>query len=103
MSIQDFYREFHLGLCLGSHKNIVTTYDVAFETSGFYVFTQEYAPLGEDDCKLCDFFENLKIASLYLSFLGDLTSNVSDNGIGELHSKRVARQVAAALEYMHSK
>lgn len=46
VSIQDFYREFHLGLCLGSHKNIVTTYDVAFETSGFYVFTQEYAPLG---------------------------------------------------------
>ena len=46
VSVQDFYREFHLGLCLGSHKNIVTTYDVAFETSGFYVFTQEYAPLG---------------------------------------------------------
>jgi serine/threonine-protein kinase SBK len=47
VSIQDFYREFHLGLCLGSHKNIVSTYDVAFETSGFYVFTQEYAPLGK--------------------------------------------------------
>lgn len=47
VSIQDFYREFHLGLCLGAHKNLVTTYDVAFETSGFYVFTQEYAPLGE--------------------------------------------------------
>lgn len=46
VSVQDFYREFHLGLCLGSHKNIVSTYDVAFETSGFYVFTQEYAPLG---------------------------------------------------------
>lgn len=46
VSIQDFYREFHLGLCLGAHKNIVSTYDVAFETSGFYVFTQEYAPLG---------------------------------------------------------
>lgn len=47
VSIQDFYREFHLGLCLGVHKNIVSTYDVAFETSGFYVFTQEYAPLGK--------------------------------------------------------
>lgn len=34
---------------------------------------------------------------------GDLTSNVSDSGIGELHSKRVARQIAAALEYMHLK
>lgn len=29
-----------MGLCLGVHKNIVSTYDVAFETSGFYVFTQ---------------------------------------------------------------
>lgn len=36
-------------------------------------------------------------------FPGDLTSNVSDSGIGELHSKRVARQIAAALEYMHLK
>lgn len=56
VSVQDFYREFHLGLCLGAHKNLVTTYDVAFETSGFYVFTQEYAPLGkkiEENCKLC--------------------------------------------------
>lgn len=35
--------------------------------------------------------------------MGDLTSNVSDNGIGELHSKRVAKQIASALEYMHSK
>lgn len=52
-----------------SHKNIVRTYDVGFETAGFYVFSQEYAPLG------------------------DLTSNVSETGIGELHSKRVAKQV----------
>lgn len=55
----------------GPHKNIITTYDVAFETAGFYVFSQEYAPLG------------------------DLTSNVSETGIGELHSKRVAKQVRA--------
>lgn len=46
VSLRDFYREFHYGLHLGVHKNIVTTYDVAFETAGFYVFTQEYAPLG---------------------------------------------------------
>jgi serine/threonine-protein kinase SBK len=52
VSIQDFYREFHLGMCLGSHKNIVSTYDVAFETSGFYVFTQEYAPLGNRNLSL---------------------------------------------------
>lgn len=46
VSLTDFYKEFHFSLSLGNHKNIVTTYDVAFETAGFYVFTQEYAPLG---------------------------------------------------------
>ncbi|EFA00768.1 serine/threonine-protein kinase SBK1 [Tribolium castaneum] len=78
-SIKDFYREFHYGLHLGAHKNIITTYDVAFETAGFYVFSQEYAPLG------------------------DLTSNVSDTGIGELHTKRVAKQLSAALEHLHTR
>lgn len=77
VSIKDFYREFHYGLHLSSHKNVITTYDVAFETAGFYVFSQEYAPLG------------------------DLMSNVSDTGIGELHSKKVAKQLANALEYIH--
>lgn len=45
-AITDFYREFHYGLHLSAHRNIITTYDVAFETAGFYVFSQEYAPLG---------------------------------------------------------
>ncbi|XP_076272316.1 serine/threonine-protein kinase meng-po-like isoform X1 [Rhynchophorus ferrugineus] len=78
-SLKDFYREFHYGLHLGVHRNIITAYDVAFETAGFYVFSQEYAPLG------------------------DLTSNVSERGIGELHTKRVAKQLASALEHMHSR
>lgn len=46
-SLKDFYREFHYGLHLSAHKNIISTYDVAFETAGFYVFSQEYAPLGK--------------------------------------------------------
>ncbi|KAK5642022.1 hypothetical protein RI129_008189 [Pyrocoelia pectoralis] len=78
-SLRDFYREFHYGLHLSAHKNVISTYDVAFETAGFYVFSQEYAPLG------------------------DLTSNVSETGIGELHSKRVAKQLAAALEHLHNR
>lgn len=45
--ISDFFREFHYGLHLAAHRNIITTYDVAFETAGFYVFSQEYAPLGK--------------------------------------------------------
>ncbi|XP_026842867.1 serine/threonine-protein kinase SBK1 isoform X2 [Drosophila persimilis] len=79
VTLRDFYREFHYGLHLGVHRHIVTTYDVAFETAGFYVFTQEYAPLG------------------------DLTSNVTDTGVGEVYSKRVAKQLASAIDYMHSK
>ncbi|XP_039957119.1 serine/threonine-protein kinase par-1 isoform X1 [Bactrocera tryoni] len=79
VSIRDFFREFHYGLHLGIHRNIVTTYDVAFETAGFYIFTQEYAPLG------------------------DLTSNMADTGVGEEYTKRVAKQIGAALDYMHSK
>ncbi|CAK1586410.1 unnamed protein product [Parnassius mnemosyne] len=79
VSIRDFYREFHYSLHLSAHKNIVTTFDVAFETAGFYVFCQEYAPLG------------------------DLTSNMLDTGIGEIHTKRVAKQLAAALEHLHQR
>lgn len=45
--LSDFFREFHYGLHLAAHRNIITTYDVAFETAGFYVFSQEYAPLGK--------------------------------------------------------
>ncbi|EDW01095.1 serine/threonine-protein kinase meng-po isoform X2 [Drosophila grimshawi] len=79
VTLRDFYREFHYGLHLGVHRHIVTTYDVAFETAGFYVFTQEYAPLG------------------------DLTSNVTETGVGEVYSKRIAKQLASAIDYMHSK
>ena len=61
--ITDFYREFHYGLHLSAHRNIITTYDVAFETAGFYMFSQEYAPLGE---KLRIIFINLtKILSRF--------------------------------------
>ncbi|XP_074110556.1 serine/threonine-protein kinase meng-po [Cotesia typhae] len=78
-AITDFYREFHYGLHLSAHRNIITTYDVAFETAAFYVFSQEYAPLG------------------------DLTSNVTETGLGELHTKKVARQLAAAIHHIHSR
>ncbi|RVE50620.1 hypothetical protein evm_004744 [Chilo suppressalis] len=79
VSIRDFYREFHYSLHLSAHRNIVTTFDVAFETAGFYVFCQEYAPLG------------------------DLTSNMLDTGIGEIHTKRVAKQLSSALDHLHQR
>ncbi|XP_078038766.1 uncharacterized protein LOC144471004 [Augochlora pura] len=33
----------------------------------------------------------------------DLTSNVTETGLGELHAKRVARQLAAAVHHIHSR
>lgn len=35
--------------------------------------------------------------------LGDLTSNVTETGVGEVYSKRIAKQLASAIDYMHSK
>lgn len=99
VTLRDFYREFHYGLHLGVHRHIVTTYDVAFETAGFYVFTQEYAPLG--GYPILTIFIYLYIE--YLEIAGDLTSNVTDSGVGEVYSKRVAKQLASAIDYMHSK
>lgn len=97
VTLRDFYREFHYGLHLGVHRHIVTTYDVAFETAGFYVFTQEYAPLGRYSPRI--------IPNIYYkyTFLGDLTSNVTETGVGEVYSKRIAKQLASAIDYMHSK
>ncbi|XP_050699792.1 serine/threonine-protein kinase SBK1-like [Eriocheir sinensis] len=75
----DFFREFHYNYYLSPHLNILNAYDVAFETDEYYVFAQEYAPLG------------------------DLTTNLSDVGLGEINTKRIARQLASALDFMHSK
>jgi serine/threonine protein kinase len=50
-----------------------------FQVDNYYMFATEYAPLG------------------------DLTSNVGDNGIGEASAKRVAQQIGSALEWVHSK
>ena len=81
MSTDEFLREFHHSLLLASHKNIITVFpDMVFSIEGqCCMFASEYAPMG------------------------DLTSNVNDFGIGEINSKRVARQIGSALEWMHSK
>ena len=82
MSVEEFLAEFQHSLLLGSHANILTVFpDIAFSLEGqCCMFASEYAPLG------------------------DLTSNVNDSsGIGEVNSKRVARQIGSALDWMHSK
>ena len=78
--LKDFLREFNYSYYLSPHRAIVSTYDVAFETPTSYVFAQEHAPMG-------DLFEAI-------------TPQV---GIPECHAKLVAKSVASALEFMHSK
>nr|XP_027227489.1 LOW QUALITY PROTEIN: serine/threonine-protein kinase SRK2B-like [Penaeus vannamei] len=75
----DFFREFHYNYYLSPHKNILNAYDVAFEADDYYVFAQE------------------------LATFGDLTTNMTDVGLGEINTKKVALQLASALEFMHSK
>ncbi|XP_076031398.1 uncharacterized protein LOC143019550 isoform X2 [Oratosquilla oratoria] len=75
----DFFREFHYNYYLSPHRNILNAYDVAFQAGDYYMFAQEFAPFG------------------------DLTSNITEVGIGETHSKKLAMQLASALDFMHSK
>jgi len=80
----DFQREFVYGrqMSLGLPAGIVATYDDAFETATSYVFAQELAPCG------------------------DLLAAVSPphrGGLGETRTKRVARQLAVALSFLHAR
>ncbi|CAL4178652.1 unnamed protein product, partial [Meganyctiphanes norvegica] len=75
----DFFREFHYNYYLSPHENILNAYDVAFQADDYFMFAQEYAPFA------------------------DLTSNMTDIGLGEINAKRIAQQLASALEFMHSK
>eukprot|EP00095_Tigriopus_kingsejongensis_P010752 snap_masked-scaffold277_size226016-processed-gene-1.8 protein:Tk10752 transcript:snap_masked-scaffold277_size226016-processed-gene-1.8-mRNA-1 annotation:"serine threonine-protein" len=79
VSADDFWREYQHSYLLSAHINVLTIFDVVFQSNGYYMFATEYAPLG------------------------DLTSNVSDRGIGEMCAKRVGRQIGSALEWVHSK
>ncbi|TRY77392.1 hypothetical protein TCAL_00140 [Tigriopus californicus] len=79
VSVDDFWREYQHSYLLSAHPNVLTIFDVVFQAKDYYMFATEYAPLG------------------------DLTSNVSDRGIGEMNTKRVAKQIGSALEWVHSK
>ena len=78
-SRREFFREFHYSYYLSPHPAVSKTYDCAFESERYFFFAQEFAPFG------------------------DLTSNVGDRGLGEVYTKRVAAQIASALDFMHSK
>ncbi|XP_041363396.1 serine/threonine-protein kinase SBK1-like [Gigantopelta aegis] len=78
--LRDFQREFNFSYFLSPHQNIVDTYNVAFETRTSYVFAQEYAPHG-------DLFDAIP----------------PQMGMTESHAKHVIKQIASALDFMHSK
>ena len=78
--LRDFLREFNFSYYLSPHSAILNTYDLAFETPSAYVFAQEHAPLG-------DLFEAI-------------TPQV---GLPEVQAMSVVKNIASALEFMHSK
>ncbi|KAK8730636.1 hypothetical protein OTU49_007853 [Cherax quadricarinatus] len=76
---EDFFREFHYNYYLSPHPNVIKSFHVPFGTNSSYVFAQELAPEG------------------------DLSQFVRRGGLGEMLTKRVAEQVAFALQFVHSK
>ncbi|KAL8623927.1 hypothetical protein ACOMHN_054268 [Nucella lapillus] len=78
--LREFQREFQLSYFLSPHASIVDTYNVAFQTRSSYVFAQEHAPLG-------DLFDAIP----------------AQLGMRETHAKSVIKQLASALDFMHSK
>jgi len=77
--LEDFQREFLFSFRLSSHQAIVKTFDIAFKTRTSFVFAQEYAPKG------------------------DLLRSVTPRrGLTEAQAKTVARQIGAALEFIHA-
>ncbi|KAG8192635.1 hypothetical protein JTE90_017197 [Oedothorax gibbosus] len=78
--LRDFLVEFHYSYFLSPHNNILDTYDVAFETQDHYVFAQEVGPHG-------DVWQVIE----------------RTGGMEESDLKTVVKQVASALEFMHSK
>lgn len=78
--LRDFLREYNSTHFLSAHPSIVTTYRVALETSLFYAFALEVAPLG-------DLFSAIPV----------------NRGLSPVRVRSVVRQIAGALEFMHSK
>nr|XP_028559371.1 uncharacterized serine/threonine-protein kinase SBK3-like isoform X1 [Podarcis muralis] len=76
----EFLREYCIALCLSSHRALLRTTGIAFETSTHYGFAQELAPAGD----LCAILN-------------------SGEGLPEVQVKRCAAQLAEALDFMHGK
>ena len=78
-TIKEFIKEFHYNYQLSHHPNILSCYQVKFQTNEYYVFAQEHAPFG------------------------DLAGNVGACGLQEASCKKIAEQLSSALGFMHLK
>lgn len=78
-SMKEFIKEYHYSYQLSHHPNILSSYQVSFQTNQYYIFAVEYAPFG------------------------DLAANVGPGGLPEVFCKSIATQLANALGFMHSK
>jgi serine/threonine-protein kinase SBK len=78
-SLKEFVREFHYSYQLSHHPNILSCYQVKFQTKEYYLFAQEHAPYG------------------------DLAANVGSAGLLESSCKKIAEQLSSALGFMHLK
>ncbi|XP_055993191.1 uncharacterized serine/threonine-protein kinase SBK3 [Sorex fumeus] len=74
-----FLREFCVGRCVSSHPGLLQTLAGPLQTPQYFAFAQEYAPCG------------------------DLSSMLQEGGLPEQLLKRVAAQLAAALDFLHGR
>lgn len=78
-TMKEFIKEFHYNYQLSHHPNILSCYQVKFQTDDYYCFAQEHAPYG------------------------DMAANIGANGIPESYCKKIAEQLSSALGFMHLK
>ncbi|XP_040834296.1 LOW QUALITY PROTEIN: uncharacterized serine/threonine-protein kinase SBK3-like, partial [Ochotona curzoniae] len=74
-----FLREFCVGRCVSSHPGLLRTFAGPLQTPQHFAFSQEYAPCG------------------------DLSGMLQERGLPELLVKRVAAQLAGALDFLHGR
>ena len=94
-------------IVFNDNSSIELVYDTVFQSDGYFMFATEWQSESSDhDYRveimfwwwLSDLFNILnKIITTRYAPLGDLTSNITEAGLGEQHTKRVAKQVIVKM------